>query len=510
MTELSRRQAIGLGSAVGGGMLVGAPSVAAAPAAAVVPPGLDPTDPVELARAMIRIDTSNLGDTGNTLPYARMLEQLCGDAGMRTDVVITPHPNDAHFVGRVAGQGHAEPLMFMGHSDVVTAQFEQWSVDPFGAEIKDGWLYGRGAVDMKGTNAAFLAALLRHVREGAVFDRDVIYYSDCDEEGGSYGTDWFVPGNFDKVDAGVLITEGGWTLCDADGVTPMLATLTAADRRSIRVQISAHRIASHSSKPYPNQAVPLLGRALGRLDDQFTRPVLPNRLSREHFAGLARATGDRRLATAIHRLLHATSQRERNEAGADIMRYTTYPRLHNGLLRTTLAYVAAAAGYYPVSIIPSTATAQVLIAFQPQGEDPRTVLAELRSLLEREGLDMQVVLTNPGDTEEIVIERLIGFLNLPMSTTDTDVFRAWQHAIGEMWPGIPAVASQFEARTSAAQFQERSIPMYGIYPYPVDEDTLARMHGVDERVRVDALRQGSEMFYRLLARFRLDTAGKGA
>jgi acetylornithine deacetylase/succinyl-diaminopimelate desuccinylase-like protein len=454
------------------------------------------TDPVELARAMIRLDTSHLGGGGATVPHALLLAELCGAAGLATEVIPTPVPDNAHLVARLTGRGTARPLLFLGHSDVVTATGEEWTVDPFAGAVRNGWLYGRGALDMKGANAAFLSALLRHVDEGAVFDRDIVFVSDCDEEGGAYGTDWLVENHFAKVDAGVVLTEGGWTLTD-----PPVAALTCAERRSVVVELSAQGPATHTSKPYPDQVIVRLGRALGRLGDDFHRPVLPSALSREYFAAVGAATGDPGLASAVRDLLSASTQDGRDDAGARIVRHSRYPWLHNALLRTTVSFVETSGGYYS-SVVPGRARALARIAFLPGGEDPHRVLTELAAFVAPDGVCARVV-PEPGLTGEETVDQLVDLLAIPPSTTDTDVFAMWQAAVRETFPGVTPVAGQFEARSSAAPFQRLGIPVYGVYPYPVDNDTLTRMHGADERVGVAALRQGAELFYRLLAGMRV-------
>lgn len=496
---VSRRQALYLGTASAGAMLgVTGPAVAAA--SSVAPAGLDATDPVELARAMIRHDTSNSGTSASTLPHALMLRDLWQQAGVAGEIIPTPTPDNVHFIARIPGQNTKEPLLFMGHSDVVPPGQQQWSVDPFGGELRDGWLYGRGALDMKGTNAVFMSALLRQVREGAVFDRDIIFLSDCDEENGRYGAAWLVEHHYDKIAAGLAITEGGWFLAQRDQRTPMLASLTCADRRGVSVALVAERFATHSSRPYPDQAAVMVGRALGRLDE-LPRHVRPNALARGYFAELATSTHDERFASAIRAMLDARDQPSRDRAGARIVACSDYPSLHDALLRTTVSAMSLTARDYP-SVIPSHADAQLRIAFQPGGDDPREFIAALRQFLDGSGVSADV-LGEPGDTEEQTLSKLVAELAVPPSTTDTDVFRMWRDAVPETFPGAGAAATQFEARTSAGPLRARGIPVYGIYPHLVDNESLNRMHGTDERVGAAALRAGADLIYRMLSKMRV-------
>ncbi|NUS13708.1 MAG: M20/M25/M40 family metallo-hydrolase [Streptomyces sp.] len=514
----SRRAVLGAGATVAVGTVLStgaaaaaAPQTGAAPQAAVAPRAAspssdsfdgDPTDPVALAVAMIRQNTANPGDGAVTLPYAQMLQGIFEAAGVPTELVPTPKEDNVHFFARVPGSGSAQkkPLLFLGHSDVVPAIGDAWTVEPFAGHIEGGMLYGRGSLDMKGVNAAFAAALLRHVREGARFDRDIVFWSDCDEEQGPHGVRWFLGEHPDKVDPGVVLTEGGWLLNQRDGTTPMIATLTCNDRRFLPLRLEAASYATHTSKPFAGQAVIRLAGALERLGGWHAH-IRPNALSRRYFTELAQATTDPAFASAIRRMLDAKSETGRDRAGEEVIRLSQTPELHNAMLRTTAAFTATSAGYY-ISIVPGTATADFRVAFHPGGgDDPGRVVAELRSLLE-EGTTLRVV-GNPGETEQQTLDRARYYLSIPDSTTDTDVFRAWEEAVRESHPGVRASACQFEAVTSAVPFRERGIPVYGIYPFAADRDMLRRMHGTDEHIGVAALRQGTETIYQLLMRLRV-------
>lgn len=321
----SRRSVLGAGATAVASTVLGLGAVAsAAPAAraagttgtATVPYDGDPTDPVGLAVAMIRQNTSNPGDGAVTLPLARMLQGIFGAAGVATEIVPTPKDGNVHFFARIPGRGPAtkKPLVLLGHSDVVPAIGDRWETDPFAGEIKDGKLYGRGSLDMKGVNAAFVAALLCHVQEGASFDRDIVFWSDCDEEQGPYGVRWFLTEHPGRVTAGAVITEGGWVLNQRDGSTPMIASLTCNDKRSLLLRLETASYATHTSKPFSGQAVIRLGEVLEQLG-QWRAHIRPNALSRTYFAELAEATTDRHFARALREMLDARTDRQRDRAG---------------------------------------------------------------------------------------------------------------------------------------------------------------------------------------------------
>ncbi|MDQ3763469.1 MAG: M20/M25/M40 family metallo-hydrolase [Actinomycetota bacterium] len=315
------------------------------PATVPAPAGIDPADldVLALTVAMVRFDTSHNGEGGVTLPHAEWLKAKWDAAGVATEIIPTPKRDNAHFIARIKGATATSPLLLLGHSDVVSIERERWSVDPYAGVVKDGWVYGRGTLDMKGANAAFMSALLRHLKEGVTFDRDIIFLSDCDEEGGPYGTRWLAEGHWHKIDAGAVLTEGGWLLTQHDSTTPMIATLTRQDKIFALVELSAEGTTTHSSKPLPDAALVRLNRALARLSEHQPAVFISD-VAREHFAALAERTDNAKLATAVRLMLGAKGQEERNRAGALVVQLSDYPGLHNALMRHTFSYVVQQGG----------------------------------------------------------------------------------------------------------------------------------------------------------------------
>jgi len=497
-----------LGTALGAGGLAAGLAGCSKDTPVVAPADLDV---LAVARQMIRFDTSHNGEGGITLPYARMLQAKFEAAGAAVDIISTPNPDNVHLIARFTGAGRAgaappRPVLFLGHSDVVSVERDRWSVDPFGAEVKDGWLYGRGSLDMKGTDAAVVTALLRHVSEGARFDRDVIYLSDCDEEAGPSGTRWLAEHYWPKIDAGAVITEGGWILTGADG-RPMLAAVTVQDKSAIGLDLVARGTATHSSKPMPDSAIVRMDRAVSRLADHQA-PVTLSPLGRGYFGALAVAVeqggGDPNLATALRGLLAATDQDALNRAGDLVVSLSPYPWLHNALLRHTVTQVIQQAGYR-TNVAPGSATATMNLRLVPGGPSVASTLAQMRGVL---GDDPQLSLGLSArgpvrGTPEQQLASLEKHLGDQPSSIDTDVYRAVDAALRATYPGVAVTPGLFEAGTSGGPWRERGIPVYGLYPYPVDNDTITRMHGTDERVRVDALRSASELMYRVFAAMRV-------
>lgn len=498
MESISRRDVLRLAGTAAG---LAAASAAVTGCASASPPEVAAADldPLDLAARMVRFDTSHAGGGGITTPHAEMLAEIWDAAGASTEIIGTPTADNAHFIARIPGTGAHRPLLILGHSDVVNTEPERWTADPFGGEVRDGWIYGRGILDMKGANAAFTSSLLRHLREGARFDRDIIFLADCDEEAGPYGTRWLAEQHYDKIDAGAVVTEGGWMLAPPGSDTPSVISITTQDKGGGALTVRAQGPATHSSRPSPDAAIVRLNRALTQLSDYRT-DIAITPLTRPYFEAWAGATSDPLLATALRLMLDSTDRDQRNRAGAMVLARSPHPTLHNALLRHIVTPVIENAGYRS-NVQPGSATANVNLRLVPGGVDVAQTVSEIRGAL-GDGVTLEI--TAPGQTgnqDELVAGLQKRMAAVP-SPTDTDVYRALEAGAAETFPGVPVTPVLFEAGTSSSPWRQRGVPVYGIYPYVVDDDTLGRMHGNDERIRVDALRRGTEMMYRVFARFR--------
>ena len=455
-------------------------------------------DPLGLLTTMLSFDTQNFGQGGKTRAHAEWLKGVWEAAGVPAEIIPTPQPDNVHLIARIKGTTSARPLLLLGHSDVVPVEKENWSVDPFAGTVKDGEIYGRGALDMKGANAASISALLRHVGEGARFERDIIVLTDCDEEAGSYGSSWLAKNHWDKVDCGMVLTEGGWFLAQSDATTPMLISVTRQDKVYFNLDLYADGTATHSSKPMPDSAIVSLSRAVAELSE-YLAPVHLNPVTRDYFSALAEATDDRRWARAIQLMLKARSQGARERAAAMVVKGSDYPYLHGALLRTTSAYVIEDAGYKE-NVIPSEAHVRVNCRGIPGGEKPREFLATVREKMRRR--DVEVRLAAPaGVSEADYLDQLDVTWARGPADLDTPLYEAISQSSVQTYPTARFTPALFEAGTSLGPWREKGIPGYGVYPYVISNDQLVGMHGNDERIFVDSLGKGTDFMYRVFSRF---------
>jgi acetylornithine deacetylase/succinyl-diaminopimelate desuccinylase-like protein len=448
---------------------------------------------------MLAFDTQNFGEGGKTRAHAEWLKSVWEGAGVSAQVIPTPQPDNVHLIARVQGTTSAAPLLLLGHSDVVPVERENWSVDPFAGVVRNGEIYGRGSLDMKGANAAAVAALLRHLAEGGRFERDIIVLTDCDEEAGSYGSGWLAQHHWDKLDCGMVLTEGGWFLAQSDRTTPMLITVTRQDKVYFNLDLYASGTATHSSKPMPDSAIVSLSRAVADLGS-WLAPVHLTSVTREYYEALARATDDRRWAAAIRLMLKARSRHSLERAAALVVRGSDYPHLHAALLRTTAAYVIEDAGYKE-NVIPSEAHVRINCRGVPGGQRPRDFVETIREKTRRRGIKVRVAApegTSEADYLDQLDERWAG----KPADLDTPLYDAIAQASVQTYPGAVFAPALFEAGTSLGPWREKGIPGYGVYPYVIDNAQLIGMHGNDERIFTEALAKGTDFMYRVFARFR--------
>ena len=196
---------------------------------------------------MIRIDTVN--PPGNELAVARYLQAIFEAENIETQL-FEPVPERAAFVARIRGDGSRRPVMIMAHMDVVGVERANWSVDPFGAEIRDGYLYGRGAIDDKGMLAANLETMLllkRHVVDaGGTLSRDIIFVANSDEEaGGVFGMDWLVDNHRELIDAEFVLNEGGRTRIVSG--TPLYVAVQNTEKVPHHVTVRARGPGGHGA-----------------------------------------------------------------------------------------------------------------------------------------------------------------------------------------------------------------------------------------------------------------------
>jgi acetylornithine deacetylase/succinyl-diaminopimelate desuccinylase-like protein len=444
-----------------------------------------------LLQELIRFKTVN--PPGDTAEIAAFLRDRFVPLGFEVDLIPSPRENGpVHFVARLRGDGSRRPVLLAAHSDVVPVEADRWSVDPFAGEIRDGFVVGRGAMDFKGGLAVFARAAMMLAENAVPLARDVIFMSEGDEEGGPHGTRWLADRHWDKMDAEFALNEGGWIFRDRSG-TPRQVNITTRDKNTVVLRLRAQGAPTHSAWPglARNTAIGKLVTALARLVASEPAPMMTD-LTRDYFGTLAR-TSDEPLAGHFRILADSDSEAARVAAGDAVVATGAYPSLWHALMRNTAA-ITMLNGGIKENVIPGSAEARVNIRLLP-GQGLDDAIGYVRGVIADETLEI----TAPAFVSlEEARKDLHVRTNRPASSTDTDLYRALEQHARRIWPSSEVSPALFEAGTDATAWRMRGVPVYGIYPYPVDNETMTRMHGNDERIEIAMLDQGTEWVYSVL------------
>ena len=432
---------------------------------------------------LIRVDTSN--PPGDEQKLDDLLASKFKPLGFDVEIVPTPQPGKSHFIARLKGSGNEKPILLAAHADVVGVERDKWTVDPFAGTIKDGYVYGRGALDFKGGLAVFAESVMRLAKNKVPLKRDVIFFSEADEEGGKYNTEWLAGSHWSQMDCEYALNEGGWIMKNPDG-TVRYVSISTADKSSVTLILTAHGTSTHSSMPRPDNAIFELSRAMAKLSSFDTKPhLIPS--TREFFLTLAK-TSPPPMSTYFKNLVDSNDPALVEQADKAISQNT----LLHAIMRDTIAPVFLKAGFRG-NVIPGSAEATINMRTIP-GTTPEDAIAEIKKAVDDPNIDVSLPPANTS-TGVFYSKYLSMVAKVKPSTTDTGLYRALAHSANKVWPNVPVTPYLFQAGTDAFAWRSRGVPVYGIYPYPISDDDLSRMHGNDERMSVKSLDEGTEMIY---------------
>jgi len=416
------------------------------------------------------IDTTN--PPGNEIAGARFLADLLANDGIASEVVEAA-PGRANLRARLAGDGSLGALVLHHHIDVVYADRRYWSVDPFGGVIKDGYLYGRGALDMKSTGILQLAALLALKRARTPLKRDLIFLATADEEAGSAYGARFVAQQRRQWLAGAeyALSELAGIEHNASYRAP-LGVIVISEKTGLPLKLTARGEPGHGSMPWPDTAPHRLVRALDRLltAERATR-VLPE--VQEYF---------RRVAEVLPpREGEGYDDLERSLRDPAFRARFLSDRYRAATVRTTFA-VNMLRGSEKLNVIPPEAIADIDCRMLA-GDDPQEILAWVRGVIADDRIEVTTV-REP---------------KLPnMSPPDTELYKALADAMRTRAPGAVVAPAIMVGFTDNWVFRGLGLHGYGWSPFVLDEDGFMRIHGNDERISLDNVRAGARAYTELL------------
>ncbi|HUE23045.1 MAG TPA: M20/M25/M40 family metallo-hydrolase [Bryobacteraceae bacterium] len=403
--------------------------------------------------ALLRIDTSN--PPGNETEAAKYLADVLQREGIPVKLLALD-PARANLVARIQGNGSARPIAILGHTDVVVAQRSKWSVDPFGAVRKNGFIYARGAVDDKEIVTAGLMVMLLLQRQHVKLNRDVIFVAEAGEEGTpAVGIDFLVGRHWDEIAAEYALAEGGSAVAQ-DGKVRYVA-IAIAEKLPRGVRLIARGTSGHASRPSPGNAVVRLVNAVAKLADWPT-PMRLSDTTRAYFERLASISPP----ADADRYRHVSDPAR----GPEIDRYfERYEPAHYAMLHTTLTPTMLKAGF-AFNVIPSEAEAYIDVRALPDEDMPRFYE------------EMSALIADPS--VEIDPHKPIRPAT-PPSRTDTVMFRALEHTQRRMFPNAMVLPSMLTGATDMAQLRAKGVAAYGFGPI-VEAGDPGEAHANDERL----------------------------
>jgi acetylornithine deacetylase/succinyl-diaminopimelate desuccinylase-like protein len=425
---------------------------------------------------LIRINTTN--PPGNEIVAAKYIADILKREGIPSEIFEST-PGRGFLVARLSATAVPDPsraLLLLGHLDVVGVDKSKWSVDPFAAVMKDGYLYGRGSIDDKGMTVANLAVLVALKRSSAHLNRDVILLAEGDEEaGGEFGMKFAVEKHWDKIAAGFALNEGGHTVLK-DGKVQYVG-VQATEKVAVNVDVIATGTSGHASIPRKDNPVAHLAVAIGKIGT-YEAPVQFNSVTRGYFEGIAPLEDDE-----TGKWLQALESPDRADHAARWVSNTN--PIWNAMLRDTATPTMLQAGIRQ-NVVPSEARGVLNVRLLPGNQlDP--LIGKLKQLVSDPQIRFE---TQPNGGEAA-----------PSSSLETDLYATIKTVSAQEFAGAPVVPYMSTGATDSARLRMRNVQAYGLDPFPLTEDDLMRMHADDERIPIDSFRKGIQFYFAVVSAF---------
>ena len=410
-------------------------------------------------QAFVQVDTIN--PPGNETRAVEFIANILESEGIPYQTAESA-PGRGNIWARLEG-GDEPALIMLQHTDVVPADMKYWTTDPLSGEIRDGYLWGRGTLDMKGTGMSQLATFVSLHRAGIPLNRDVVLVATADEEaGGFYGAGWLVE-NHPEIfeDAGLLINEGG---NGEQSDKELLFNVEVTQKVPVWLRLTAVDTPGHGSMPNPTSSVTRIVDALHIVrENPFEPRIVP-------------------AVDAMFQSLSLSASPEWEESFSNmssavrdpafLAKLQGYSPFLHALTRDTCS-MTRFEGSNKINVVPPEAWAELDCRILP--DRPSEIFVdELRELIADTGVEIEVLMA----------------FTPAVSTTDTVLYEAIEEVTGERHPGsrvMPSVASGF---TDSHFTRDLGIPSYGFDPVVVPEAEFSRIHGNDERISVEAFKRG--------------------
>lgn len=407
---------------------------------------------------------------GDEAPAARFLGSLIEAAGVQCEYIETA-PNREVVVARLLGDGSKRPLMLGNHLDVVPVEAEFWDMPPFEGVIQDGFVYGRGAVDMKGAGVMQLITFLLLARQKTPLKRDLVFCGVPDEEaGGEFGMKWLCEHRPDVVDVEYELNEGGMGIGQFLGKPARIIPVATSEKKLCGLRLRAVGKPGHGSRPHPDNSAVHLARALVKLSE-WERPLQFSPMTLEYIDRLA-------AAGYIDGLRPGDDAREMLPGLVE-----EHPAL-KAMFINTLNVTTIHAGT-KINVIPALSEATLDCRLLP-GEDAEAWRQQVADYIDDPRIEVHFAGFR-GDTTEC--------------EWDTELFRVIQQVVGEAMEDAVVLPTMTVGGTDNRFLRDRGIPAYGFIPVLLSAEEAAGFHGNNEKLSIDNLHLGCELTYEVVRRF---------
>ncbi|MGB9736577.1 MAG: M20/M25/M40 family metallo-hydrolase [bacterium] len=421
----------------------------------------------------IKINTTN--PPGNERIASEFLADVLRKEGFEPEI-LSFNDKRASIVCRLAGKtSNEKPLLLLNHIDVVGANAQDWDVDPFSGLIKDGYVWGRGAVDCKGFGIMELMALIVLKRTKTIPKRDIVFLAVADEEaGGEAGAGWVVENHWDKVKAGYVLNEGGMGIKDMHGKDIMMPCF--GEKGPLWIKIKAKGESGHGSIPTPENPNNKLIFALDRIAKYETDIILLPEIKDM----LIEVSKEIKFPIAFmmplllnNHFLNFNIVRKRLKRIKEI----------NAILRNTISITNLRSGFKE-NVIPSEAEAILDCRLLP-GQDKDAFLKKLRKII---------------DNKDIILE-IIQFHQPSYSNSRDKFMEVIKNVVSKNHQGIPFYPVLSSGFTDSRFFREKGAVAYGFIPCLFTQEEINTMHGVNERISLKCLGEGIKNIFDLCCEF---------
>lgn len=420
---------------------------------------------LEIFVQYLRIPSVNPpGDEG---PAARYLGSLIEAAGVPCEYIAIA-PNREAVVARLRGNGAKRPLMLCNHLDVVPVEAQFWDVPPFEGVIKDGFVYGRGAVDMKGGAVMQLIAFLMLARQKTALARDVVFCGVPDEEaGGAFGMQWLCDNRPDVVDVEYELNEGGMGLAQFLDKPSRIMPVATTEKKICGLRLRAVGKPGHGSRPHKDNSAVHLARALIKVTD-WERPLIVTPMTAEYARRLAAAgyLPEGKLEEILPAVVEASAALK-------------------AMFINTLNVTTVHAGT-KINVIPALSEATLDCRLVP-GQDSEAWRQQVVDRIDDPRIEVSIVPEFSGETGE--------------SDWDTELFHVIQAVVTEAMEDAVVLPTMTVGGTDNRFLRDRGIPAYGFIPVLLSPEEAAGFHGNNEKLSIENLNLGCELTYEVVRRF---------